>query len=479
MLHRLLAICSFVLPIHLLGAAAPPTTAFSVIEQHQAAYAELAQKIGALAELGYQEHESSGLLQEHLRAAGFQVTAGVAGMPTAFVASFGTGAPVIGILGEFDALPGLSQTAAPYRDPIPGQAAGHACGHHLFGVGSAAAAVAVKEWLAGNSRSGTIRYYGAPAEEGGSGKVYMVRAGLFDDVDAMLHWHPSDANSANPASSLANKSAKFRFRGIAAHAAAAPERGRSALDGVEAMNYMTNLLREHIPEQTRIHYVITSGGGSPNVVPDFAEVYYYCRHPDRTTVQAVWARLEQAALGAAQGTGTSVSWEIMHGNYELLPNVTLSQRLHAHLSAVGGTRFDAEDRAFAGAITRTFAQPRGSDPAQSAEAVMPFVADPAATPTSTDVGDVSWMVPTAGLRTATWVPGTPAHSWQAVAAGGTAIGIKGMMTAAKVLTLGAIELYLQPELLTAVKAEFRERRGESFEYAPLLGDRAPPLDYRK
>lgn len=481
MLHRAFwTTCLSLLTVGLFGAVAPPPPPYSVIERNEAVYTELARRIGALAELGYQEHESSKLLQEHLKNAGFHVTTGVAGLPTAFTASFGTGPPVIGILGEFDALPDMSQTASPYRDAVPGQSAGHACGHHLFGVGSAAAAVAVKEWLASGSHSGTIRYYGTPAEEGGSGKVYMVRAGLFDDVDAVLHWHPSDVNSADPASSLANKSAKFRFRGIAAHASAAPERGRSALDGVEAMNYMTNLLREHVPSETRIHYVITHGGGAPNVVPDFAEVYYYCRHPDRETVQAIWERIEQAARGAAQGTGTSVDWEIMHGNYELLPNVILSGRLHSHLSSVGGVRYDQEEQTFAHAISRTFA--RESDPEtllQSAKKVRPFVPDPPRTPTSTDVGDVSWVVPTAGLRTATWVPGTAPHSWQAVAAGGTSIGIKGTTVAAKTLTLSAVELFLQPDLLVSAKAEFRKRRGESFEYEPLLGDRAPPLDYRK
>ena len=233
-------------------------------------YAEVARRIWGFAEVGYQEVESSALLQSVLADAGFSVQAGVAEIPTAFVATWGTGGPVIGILGEYDALPGLSQDAVPARKPLVENGAGHGCGHHLFGTASAAAAIAVKDWLVANKRRGTVRFYGTPAEEGGSGKVYMVRAGLFSDVDAVIAWHPADRHMVDTGTSLANVTGKFRFRGISAHAAAAPERGRSALDGVEAMNYMVNMMREHVPSDARIHYVITRGGQAPNVVPDFA-----------------------------------------------------------------------------------------------------------------------------------------------------------------------------------------------------------------
>src|SRR5690606_1582141 len=240
-------------------------------------------------------------------------------------ASYGRGEPVIGILAEFDALPGLSQDTVPERKPLAQLGPGHACGHHLFGTASVAAAIAVKDWLARTGRPGTVRVYGTPAEEGGGGKVYMVRAGLFADVDAVLHWHPGAANDASPSTNRANMSGKFRFHGVSAHASAAPERGRSALDGVEAMNHMVNLLREHVPQESRIHYVITAGGQAPNVVPDFAEVYYYARHPDPAVVAQIWERLVKAAEGAALGTGTRVEYEVLNGVYSLLPNEALAR----------------------------------------------------------------------------------------------------------------------------------------------------------
>jgi aminobenzoyl-glutamate utilization protein B len=239
-------------------------------------YTQVANKIWEYAEVGYQETKSSALLQETLSQAGFKIEKGVAGMPTAFIASYGTGKPVIGILGEYDALPGVSQDAVPELKKVEGRPAGHACGHHLFGTASAAAAIAVKDWLIANKKGGTIRFYGTPAEEGGSGKVYMVREGLFKDVDVVFHWHPGAQNNASAGSSLANKTGKFRFYGVASHAAAAPDRGRSALDGVEAMNDMVNMMREHVTQESRIHYVITRGGEAPNVVPRFRRSILLC-----------------------------------------------------------------------------------------------------------------------------------------------------------------------------------------------------------
>lgn len=437
--------------------------------------AETARALWDYAEVGYQETRSSALLQEQLAAEGFDVEAGVAGIPTAFVASYGSGGPVLAVLGEFDALPGITQDAVARRSPRPEKAAGHACGHNLFGAGSAAAAIALRRWLEETGTPGTIRFYGTPAEEGGSGKVYMVRAGLFDDVDFALHWHPADRNSAAARTTLANRSAKFRFSGLSAHAAGAPERGRSALDGVEAMNFMVNLMREHVPQETRIHYVITAGGQAPNVVPDFAEVFYYLRHPDAGMVQQLWRRLEAAARGAAAGTGTRVEREIIHGNHPVLVNETLQQAMDGVLRELGGVVYTDAETAFAKEIRSSFSSP-GLD-LGSQRRVQPYSLSLGYG--STDVGDVSMTVPTVGAQIATWVPGTPAHSWQAVAAGGTSIGFKGADLAARALSSAAIRLYTEPQLRAAAREEFERRRGDDFEYEALLGDRDPPLDYRK
>ncbi|HMQ60191.1 MAG TPA: amidohydrolase [Flavilitoribacter sp.] len=446
------------------------------LDGRQAQFAGMAQQIWEWAELGYQEYKSSGLLQEALKKEGFLVQAGVAEIPTAFVATFGSGKPVIGILAEFDALPGVSQDKVPFRQEREGCTAGHACGHHLFGTASAAAAIAVKKWLQDNKLSGTVRLYGCPAEEGGGGKVYLVRAGLFDDVDAVLHWHPGNSNSAVAGSSLANKSAKFRFYGNASHAAASPWNGRSALDGVEAMDMMVNMMREHVPQEARIHYVITKGGEAPNVVPEFAEVFYYVRHPEMEQVKAIFERVVKAAEGAALGTGTRMDYEVIHGIYNLLPNRTLGEVIYHKLEKVGGVVYTEEEKAFAEKIMTTY-NPAGATIASAAE-VKPFSVEDKGVGGSTDVGDVSWAVPTAGMTAATWAPGTSAHSWQAVAAGGTGIGTKGMMVAAKTLALSAMELIRHPELNDKAKTELLERRGDNFKYESLLGDRKPPLDYR-
>ena len=448
------------------------------IESQHQKYKDIAMKIWSLAEVGYQEYESSKLLQSTLQENGFSVEVGQAGIPTAFIASYGSGKPVIAVLGEFDALPGVSQAAVPYREERPDVNAGHACGHHLFGTGSAAAAIAVKDWMAEHQIQGTIRFYGTPAEEGGAGKVYMVREGLFEDVDAVLHWHPGNGNSANASSSLANKSAKFRFHGIASHAAGSPWNGRSALDGVEAMNYMVNLMREHVPAESRIHYVITKGGEAPNVVPAFAEVFYYVRHPDAAMVKSLFERVVKAAEGAAQGTGTKMEYEVIHGLYNLLPNETLATLMYTNLQEVGGVKYTDAERSFGEKIIDSYEFGAGN--IESANAIAPFKVQLKGSGGSTDVGDVSWVVPTAGMRAATWVPGTSAHSWQAVAAGGTSIGAKGMMVAAKTIALTAMDLFEKPALLNSAKNELYEKRGgEVFVYEPLLGDRKPPLDYRK
>ncbi len=439
-------------------------------------YGGIAKQIWNFAEVGYQETKSSNLLQETLNKEGFKITKGVAEIPTAFIAEFGSGKPIIGVLGEFDALPGISQDSTTEQKSIGG-IAGHACGHHLFGTASAAAVIAVKDYMQANKIKGTLRFYGTPAEEGGSGKVYMVREGLFNDVDVVVHWHPGSINSASFGTSLANKSGKFRFYGVSAHAAASPDKGRSALDGVEAMNNMVNMMREHVPSDTRIHYVITNGGKAPNVVPDYAEVYYYARSPRRTTVMNVWDRMEKAAQGAAMGTETRTDVELTGGVYELLPNETLAKIMYANLTKIGGLNYTAEEKAFAEKISKTL----GAETLKYEDAtnIKPLTGERSGAGGSTDVGDVSWAVPTVGLTTATWVPGTPAHSWQAVAAGGMSIGRKGMLNAAKTLALTATELFENPQAIIDAKAEFDKLRGSNFKYVPMVGTRKPALDYRK
>lgn len=445
------------------------------IDKNKERFSKVALDIWEFAEMGYQETKSSALLSSELQKEGFKITKNVANIPTAFIAEYGSGGPIIGILGEFDALPGLAQSNSPFKEVVSNETgAGHACGHHLFGAASAWAAVTIKEWLENNNVAGTVRFYGTPAEEGGSGKVYMVREGLFNDVDVVLHWHPDDTNSANSRSSNSNKSARFTFKGISSHAAGAPEQGRSALDGVESMNMMVNLLREHIPQESRIHYVITKGGLAPNVVPDLAEVYYYVRHPQMHMVEELFDRVVKTAEGAAIGTDTKMTYEVMHGNYSLLPNEVIQKIMHKNLLKFGGIRYSKAENEYASKIYKTLIKPSLKIGSQE------FINDYKISHSygSTDVGDVSWVVPTAGVRTATWVPGTAAHSWQAVAAGGTSIGLKGTELAAKTISATAIEIFNNPYLINDAKKELQERVGEDFQYKALLGDRKPPLNYR-
>ena len=445
------------------------------IESQKSTYEKIALKIWEWAEVGYQEEKSAALLKKTLSDAEFSIQTGVAEIPTAFIAEYGSGQPVIAILAEYDALPGVSQKAIPTRDPVIIGGAGHACGHHLFGTASVAAGIAIKNWLKTDKIKGTLRVYGTPAEEGGAGKVYLVRAGLFDDVDAVLHWHPGSNNNANPGSSLANKSAKFKFYGESSHAATSPERGRSALDGVESMNQMVNMLREHVPQETRIHYVITSGGEAPNVVPAFAEVFYYVRNPEVANVKAIFERVVKAAQGAAIGTETTMDYEIIHGLYNLLPNETLSEVMYENLLSVGGMRYNDAEIKFAQQILKTY---KSDYKIESGEEITPYSVEKRKGGGSTDVGDVSWKVPTAGMSAATWVPGTSAHTWQAVAAGGTSIGIKGMLIAAKTIALTAQDVFTDPDLIIRANEELKKRIGKNDPYKALIGDRDPPLDYR-
>ena len=450
-------------------------TALAALNNAYEADKKTALQIWEFAEVGYKEIKSAALHVQNLKAAGFTVETGVAEIPTAFVASYGSGSPVIGILAEYDALPGLSQTASTEKNPIAGKNAGHGCGHHLFGTASVSAGIAIKDLMVAGKLKGTIKVYGCPAEEGGSGKVFMVRAGLFNGVDAMIHWHPDDVNAITTTSALANKSAKFKFYGISAHAAAQPEQGRSSLDAVEAMDNMVNMMREHVPQETRIHYIITSGGKAPNVVPDFAEAYYYVRHPKRKDVVEIFDRVVKAAEGAAIGTGTTMKYDIIGGTHDLLINKTLAEAMQTNLEKVGGVVYTEAELNFAKKIEPSFIGTKVD--VATAATVKPLSYINEGNSGSTDVGDVSYALPTVGLRAATWVPGTPAHSWQAVAVGGTEIGTKGMLVASKTMALTAIDLMSNPVLLAKAIEEFKQSKGD-YKYKAILGDIKPALNYR-
>ncbi len=436
----------------------------------------MARKIWEWAEVGYQEQRSAALLADALESGGFRVERGVAGIPTAFIATVGSGRPVIGVLGEYDALPGLSQQAEPVRRTRPGLNAGHGCGHHLFGTASAAACLALAEQVKAGKLKGTLQFYGCPAEEGGSAKAFMVRAHLFDDCDAVLHWHPASENATGDVSSQARIAAKFRFHGVSSHAAGAPEAGRSALDAVELTNHAAELLREHTPDYTRIHHVITAGGEAPNVVPDFAEVSYYIRHPRRGRPGPL-CPAGQVRRGRALATETRLETQYLGGIVEIVPNQAMGRVVRMNLERLDDLSYDPHEAEFAAEIRKTLT---GTRPLPSLDSLS-HVADRTGQvgTGSTDVGDVSWVVPTVGFTTACWVPGTSAHSWQAVAAGGTTIGRKGMILAARTLAATAWDLFHSPRVLQAAKAEHRRRlAGQS--YRSLLGpDQKPPLDYRK
>ena len=418
------------------------------------------------------------MLQRELQTAGFRVQARVADEPTAFVATYGQGEPVIGILGEFDALPGLSQAAVPDRSPVVAGAAGHGCGHNLLGSGAALAAVALKEYMERNHVAGTLRYYGTPAEEGGDGKVYMIRAGLFRDVDAVLQWHPASENAVSNGGMLAITSAKFLFHGVAAHAAMAPDRGRSALDAVMLMGNGVEFLREHIPSNSRIHYIITNGGAAPNVVPDTAELYLLARNPSSTVLAGIWDRILKIGQGAALMTETTLEVREVSGDANVLPNDALARVAQRNLEEVGGFRYTAEEKHFAEELQKSLPA-GGAGDLNSTALIQPLRRpDPNAPAASTDVGDVSWNVPTIGFITATFVPGVVPHTWQAAATAGMSIGQNGMVVAAKALAATAADLFSDQQLVLDAKADFRRQmEGKTYQSVIPAGQK-PPLNYR-
>lgn len=451
----------------------------------------LSLSVWRLAEVGLKELQSASCLAAYLKQQGFSVREGVAAMPSAFVAEWGSGRPIIGFLGEYDALAGLSQAAVPTRQPVVEGAPGHGCGHNLLGAGALGAALAFKKYLEEKKASGTVRYYGCPAEETLVGKVFMAREGLFDDLDAAITWHPGQANTVQLGSSNGVNSAKFTFFGKTAHAAGDPHNGRSALDAVELMNIGANYLREHVIPDARIHYVITDGGGQPNVVPAKAQVWYYVRAPRRNQVVEIYNRLMDVARGAALMTGTTFEVEFLAGCYDVLPNDTLAQVALECFKELGAPRFDEEDLRFAEEIAKTLDRKQVEDSlrAQNApkelftQTVNTTVIDPIdkgkVMAGSTDVGDVSWIVPTVQVWAACWPIGTPGHSWQVTACSGHSLGNKGMLAAAKVMALTAVRLLEEPELLKKAREEFAQRtEGQKYE-CPLPAGLKPPLEQFK
>jgi len=438
--------------------------------------AEDALKIWGFAEPGFRETRSSALLQTRLGKAGFTVKNGVAGMPTAFVASYRTGpGHVIAILAEFDALPGISQDAtATAPKPVEGAVAGHACGHNLLGSAAVGGAIAVSKWLHQSGFKGEIRVYGAPAEEGGDGKAYMVRAGLFSDVDTVLHWHPADRTAVSASTSQANIKTDFTFHGLSSHAAAAPERGRSAMAGLEVMDVAINYMRQFTPDGTRIHGIVTEGGKAPNVVPAIAKSSYYVRHVDVKVLKDLQARVLKAAQGAAMATETTVDWQVQGGVYPMLINDTLLDTVHDNLEqAAAKLSWSAGEQAYGQALQKSMNVKVDMTGANRTQPVTRM----AMTGGSTDVGDISYVVPTVGFAVATWPQGTPPHSWASAGGSGSTMGVKGAVVAAHVLAASAVQLMLSPDLIARAKAELKQKQGPDFQYQSLFGDRAPPLDY--
>lgn len=430
---------------------------------------ELSDRIWRAAETSLKETQSAEMLAKELEKEGFKVQRGVAGMSTAFVAEYGSGKPVIGILAEFDALPGLSQTATAKKQPFQQGAPGHGCGHNLFGTASAAAAVAVKRALVQQKLQGTIRLYGTPAEENYSGKTYMVRDGLFNGVDIAFHWHPDSETGVPQASSQALNGVEITFNGQSAHAAGSPWTGRSALDAVELLNVSMNYLREHMPLTSRIHYVITNGGAAPNIVPDRASVWYMIRDSERSGVERLHERLLESIQGAALMTRTTYDIKILEAPWHVLVNEVGSRLMYSNLLAVGAPQFTADEQTFAKEIQRNL----GIEQAGLSSRIEPM-RPPHPESGTTDVADVSWVTPTIGLTVATAVLGDPGHNWSTVATGGMSIGHKGLNVAAKTMAATALDILQDPSLLQAITAEWQQKtKGIVYKSAIPEGQKPP------
>ncbi|MFX1447791.1 MAG: M20 family metallopeptidase [Promethearchaeota archaeon] len=465
--------------------------AIKSVKTNQDLLIDVSDQIWGFAELGFEEFKSSKLLIKILNEANFSVKSNVANMPTAFYADYGNGKPIIGVLGEFDALPGLSQNTKPYREVLNEGAPGHGCGHNLLGVGSLGAVLAVKEAIDMGVIKGTIRYYGCPAEEVFNSKGYMIREGLFDDVDIAMTWHPGNFNMLNLMTSLAVNSVVFKFHGRTAHAAGDPQNGRSALDAVELMNVGANYMREHMISDARIHYVITNGGDVPNVVPAEAEVYYFVRAPERHQVEDLYSRLVNIAKGATLMTETTLEIDFLSGMYNTMYTKVVSDVISSSMREVGAPKFDKDDIAFANELKKSI--PKDSlegyyrlippDMMEMAKIILsqplnkiiiPPMGKGKVMPGSTDVGDVSWKVPLGEFGTACEVMGSPGHSWQNVATSGMSIGHKGMLTAAKILAVSALNFMKNPDIVEKARKEHEHMHKDNVYKSPLPNGLKPP-----
>lgn len=460
---------------------------FTLMEQQEATFAKMAKAIWNHPQVGYEETYAFELQKNFLSEQGFTISTGSGGVETAFVAQWGTGTPIIGLLGEFDALPGLSQETTVTQTPIIAGGPGHGCGHNLLGTAGVEAVVALKQLMEKENIAGTIRYYGCPAEELLSGKSYMARDGVFDDLDIVYTWHPGTFNMAVHPSMQALTGVEFFFHGRTAHAAASPHLGRSALDGVEIMNVGANYLREHVPEGSRIHYQITNGGLAPNIVPEDASVYYFLRGASRDAVDDLLLRLIRVAEGAAHMTETSVHWKIRSGCYDSLPNMTLNNQMYAQWQELPPLEFTDEEQTYARALQQSI------DPSVLAGAnhqlsmmgvdvSQTFIKEQLnipqlfrqSMPGSSDLGDVSWIAPLGQVTTVCAPHGVQVHTWQATSSFGTSIGMKGMHYAAKTMAGAALDSLLNPEVIQEAKAEFHRLRAGKDYVCAIPADILPP-----
>jgi aminobenzoyl-glutamate utilization protein B len=455
-----------------LPAASPSAVkrnAVASIDKHAAELTEVSDQVWRFAETALREHQSSKALADFAESKGFTVTRNVSGMPTAFVARFGTGHPIIGILGEYDALPGVSQKPQAEESPLVAGGAGHGCGHNLLGAASLGAALAIQEQIAAGKLRGTIVYYGTPAEEAVGGKTYMARDGVFNEVDVMFAWHPGDVSHADMVTGQAMVDLRVEFHGHTAHAAADPWNGRSALDAAEAFTHGVNLMREHMPLSSRVHYVIADGGDVPNVVPDHAAVWIWARDQKRSEVEKLYSRLRKIAEGAALMTETQAEVKLQGGSWETLINTTGAKLLDANLRWIGTPVYTAEEDAFAKKI-----QAATHVPAVGMSRKIEALDEQIEEGGSTDVGDVSWIVPTLNLTVVTSPREAPWHAWPVVATGGTSIGHKGLIVAAKTLAATMVDLYEKPQALREIRAEFEKKRGDVV-FKAYLPDGPPPI----
>ncbi|WP_096438682.1 amidohydrolase [Alteribacter populi] len=441
------------------------------IEENKDTFTDMAQKIWDNPQLAYEEDYAANVQMTALKEAGFHIQTPVGDLNTAFIAEYGSGRPIIGLLGEFDALPGLSQQASYVKEEAVPDGPGHGCGHNLLGTAGVEAVIAVKEKMDQEGLMGTIRYYGCPAEEVLSGKTHMVKAGVFDGLDSALTWHPGNSNTVMNMSMQAMVSVKFHFKGITAHAAAAPHAGRSALDGVELMNVGTNYLREHVQDGTRIHYVITNGGMAPNIVPEEASVWYFLRAASKDQVDDIFRRVKNIAKGAALMTETEVESEILAFPYDTLPNDSLNELMYSNMEESGSLVFTEDEQSFAEQLVETIKTKNTTGTfGNQVDGLLPknFFYDKQlagkSIQGSTDVGDVSWITPMGMISTTCAPVGVQLHSWQATASFGTSIGYKGMHLAAKTMALTAYDLLLNKNnVLETAAEEFNERtRGKKY-----------------